>query len=286
MPVVHDDGVPIRLWEWSETSQTAAVFTREHGVVRGLAKGSRRPKSPYSGGLELLTRGAVGLILKPTTDLALITEFDLLETFPAVRQHLRAYYGAMYAADLVHHLVLDRDPHPELYDALLTCLRGLGRREGRHPGPAAALAAFQFAACRLAGYRPVLDRYVTDGGAVPADQPVVSFNPELGGLVPDDAADLPGESWRLRAATLAALRALGGEDPAPPPTPTPTPTHPTPAPAPAPAPGARDAGEPGASAGTISPTERAARFLAAYLRYLLDQQLPTLPLVFPDLAAS
>lgn len=49
MPPVSDDAVCIRHWDWSETSQTVSLFTRGHGLVRALAKGSKRPKSPYSG---------------------------------------------------------------------------------------------------------------------------------------------------------------------------------------------------------------------------------------------
>ena len=68
MPAIRDEALCIRHWDWSETSQTVSLFTRTHGLVRGLAKGSRREKSNFSGGIELLTRGQALFILKPAAD--------------------------------------------------------------------------------------------------------------------------------------------------------------------------------------------------------------------------
>ena len=39
MGTIHDQGVCIRHWDFSETSQTVSLFGRSLGVVRGLAKG-------------------------------------------------------------------------------------------------------------------------------------------------------------------------------------------------------------------------------------------------------
>ena len=70
MATVTDDAVCIRQWDWSETSQTVSVFAREHGLLRGVAKGSKRENSRFSGGLEVLTRGEVMAIVKPTAEMA------------------------------------------------------------------------------------------------------------------------------------------------------------------------------------------------------------------------
>ena len=126
MPAAADQAVCIRHWDWSETSQTVSLITRDHGLVRGLAKGARREKSSFSGGIDLLTRGQAMFIVKPTADLAAITAWDLQETFPAIRRSLPTFYTAMYIADLTQHALHERDPHPALFDQLLAALRGLG----------------------------------------------------------------------------------------------------------------------------------------------------------------
>jgi len=65
MQEISTEGVCVRVWDWSETSQTASILTRDLGVVRVIAKGSKREKSDYSGGLEPATCGRLTARLKP-----------------------------------------------------------------------------------------------------------------------------------------------------------------------------------------------------------------------------
>lgn len=240
MPAIHDDAVCIRHWDWSETSQTVSLFARNTGLVRALAKGSRRAKSPYSGGLEMLTRGEAGLILRPNTELALLTDWDLRETYPALRRSLPAFNAGMYAADLVQRFVRDHDPHPALFDALVGSLEELGL-----DGRAAALHAtvrFQWAVLREAGFRPLLG----DGGhgSSRVEGDVLLFDPEFGG-VRAAAAEGAGaaEGWKVRRGTIDLLQ--------------------------------RIAIDPNAPAGDAQSLVRAARLLGAYISHVLGEEPPT-----------
>lgn len=264
MPPVRDEALCVRHWDWSETSQTASLFAREHGMLRVLAKGAKRPRSPYSGGLELLTRGRIGVLIRPHSELALLTEWDLVETFPTLRQSLRVHHAGLYIADLIHHAIHDHDPHPALFDATLECLRLLGA-----PADVSlALVKFQWSVLVETGYRPVIEADVRSG--VPLDAAAsYLFSPALGGFTtdvaagsqpdgPDDAAvaggrgAVPPGSWRVRGATLEILRsvAAGGLD--------------------------------GLTGSPPAPeaTDRAARLLASYIRYVLGSEPATMPVIF------
>ncbi len=244
-----DEGVCIRQWDWSETSQTVSVFTRGLGLVRAIAKGSKRPKAPFSGGIELLTRARLGLILKPTAELGLMTEWDLQETFPALRRTLRANHAGLYVADLVHHAVHDHDPHPALYDALVAALRHLGSTPDPHDNGwlELGLVRFQWAVLVETGYRPVLDRDVATGGPLDETAPGYRFDPALGGVRMND------DGWRVRAETIRTLRrvVLISEEPAAEP----------------------DAAE-------TATLERCNRLLASYIRYVLGVEPKTMPILF------
>src|SRR4051812_20305466 len=71
MAAVTDQAVCIRQWDWSETSQTVSLFGRETGVVRAIAKGSKREHSRFSGGLEVMTRGEMIVHIKAGDSLSL-----------------------------------------------------------------------------------------------------------------------------------------------------------------------------------------------------------------------
>ena len=86
MATIRDQAVCVRQWDFSETSQTVSLFCREQGMIRGLAKGSRRERSSFSGGFDLFTRGEIVAIVKPGRDLATLTEWTcLLYTSPSPR---------------------------------------------------------------------------------------------------------------------------------------------------------------------------------------------------------
>ena len=238
----------MRHWDWSETSQTAWLFTRGHGFVRGLAKGSRRPGSAYSGGIELLTCGHAAFIIKPATELALITEWDLAETFPALRRSLSAHYGALYGAEVTQLMLQDHDAHPELFDALLDLLRGL-QRDGSVDG---ALVRFQQLLLRWCGFEMNLDSDARTG-EVFGREVALAFVPHLGGFVAGRTDAVPAsERWPVRGATLNVLRSFANGS----------------------------AGLSSTDPADVDAVRRAGAMLAAYIRYLIGSEPKLLGLVY------
>jgi DNA repair protein RecO (recombination protein O) len=204
---IRDEAVCIRHWDWSETSQTVSLFTREHGVLRGLAKGSKREKTDFSGGLEILTRGEVLALTKPTRALATLTAWELRETFPQCRSDLVRHYAGVYAIDLVHHAILEGDPHPNLYDDLVSCLRGLGEPESA-ADPAVQTLRFQWSVLTEIGQAPQLTQDSQTGKPL-ARVDVFGFNPQTGGVTADPGPGI-ASVWRVRAETIELLGSLGG----------------------------------------------------------------------------
>lgn len=211
MALIRDDAICIRHWDWSETSQTVTLLGRESGLIRGIAKGAKREDARFSGGLEILTRGEVLAVSRPTAQLATLTAWDLQETFPALRTSLRAFYCGMYFADLVQNLVSESDPHPALFDEMVGALRGLGAGVGEER----SLLRFQWSVLTEAGYRPELEEDVASGGPL-AEASTYAFRPGQGGLSRDPTLEAPGSpsqtaqgpAWRVRSDTVRLLRGL------------------------------------------------------------------------------
>lgn len=244
MPTIRDQAIVLRTWDFSETSQTVALFCRDHGSLRALAKGSLREKAPFSGGLEPLTSGQIVAIVKPTSDLATLIEWDLQKIYRAPRSELHAHYAGLYLIDLVRHFITDADPHPRVYDVLdqaLTEMESAGEI-------AAGMLAVQWTLLDEAGYRPRLDQDVKTGGVLSDRR--LGFDPDRGGLTSDTSPE-----WRVRPETGGVLRALES---------TQTPLK-------------------AAQTLEKNHVERGARLLAAYFRHLLQRDLPTRALAFPPL---
>jgi DNA repair protein RecO (recombination protein O) len=248
VPTHTDQAICIRQWDWSETSQTVSLFAREHGLLRAVAKGSKREHSRFSGGLEILTRGEMIAIIKPSAEMANLIAWDLQETFPALRRSLPAFYSGMYIADLVQSALTEHDPHPPLFDAALEALRLLGQGHDR-----AAVLAFQWATLAEAGYRPEITQDVASGEPLEPARTYL-FLPRLGGF----AADRPqpqAPAWRARSETLEALRRLSTQ------------------------------GVSGVTTLSAETLDRAARLLALYLREILGRDMASMEALFGEIQA-
>ncbi|MBI1374411.1 MAG: DNA repair protein RecO [Phycisphaera sp.] len=254
MPTIKDNAVCVRLRDWSESSQIVVLMTEHHGKVAAAAKGAKRTTpstmAKFSGGVELLTAGEAVMIVKPSTELAQLIEWDLVDAHWHLRRNLRAYQLAMYGADLVHHIVQDHDAHPATYHALRRLLSEVGGAGGGRGGDAkpqaadAALLRFQWDVLVDMGSRPVLDRDAQTGGAIDAGSPTVGFSASAGGVVADTGA---GDRWRARRETIDLLAAVEADD--------------------------------DLSGYDAEALDRANRLLCTYLRSILDRQLPTMDYV-------
>ncbi|MBX3365539.1 MAG: DNA repair protein RecO [Phycisphaeraceae bacterium] len=247
MPAIREEALCLRTWEWSETSQTACLFTEGRGILKGLAKGSRRERSPFGGGFELLTRGELLAIAKPAGQLTTFTAWDLIEPFRPLRSALPAFYAGLYLADVTMHMLSEADPHPAAYSALLLALRSLNQ-----PLHTMAIVAwFQWRLLEDAGYRPDLLHLVGTSTPTP-DEGTLIFDPTRGGFLLD-AQSGPSQRppWRMRVETLQFLRVL---DSSLAPENIPNPADPS--------------------------ANRSARFLAAWIREITGVDLPTYPPLF------
>jgi DNA repair protein RecO (recombination protein O) len=182
MALARDRCVCLRKTEFSETSQILALFGREHGIVRVIAKGAhRRTKagaSKFDGGVDTLDVGDAVFTLHVERDLNTLTEWGLRDGQQPLHRHLRAMYLGLYAAELVSTLIEEHDPHPELFDRLLTLLAELPTERTEE-----SFLAFELDLLRYAGLLSDLSRCVGCGRPALEASGDGYFSPERGGLV-------------------------------------------------------------------------------------------------------
>lgn len=206
MPAEQALALVVRGTDWSETSRITTLFTREFGKVRGLAKGGRRLKGSFEIAFDLLTVCRVVFLCKGSGGLDLLTEAQLAEQFPALRHDLPALYAGYYVAELLADGTQDYDPHPDLFDAALSTLRGLGRPDRRVPR---AISAFELVWLKELGYSPRLDECTGCGRDLLAPGAGRVFvSPASGGVVCADCEVAAPDRRAVSAAGLDALRGL------------------------------------------------------------------------------
>jgi DNA repair protein RecO (recombination protein O) len=211
MPTERAVGIVVRTADWSESSRIATFFTREFGKVRALAKGGRRLKSNFEVALDLLTVCSIVLIRKSSGGLDLLTEARAEERFAGLKRSLPALYGGYYIAELLGDGTQDNDPHRELYDRSLACLRLLA--DGSNVW--STVSSYEMAWLGELGLRPELEQCV--GCSRPAGElSQLYFSPIAGGILCPPCAVSQKDRRPVSTAAWNVLRKLAaGEVPAP-----------------------------------------------------------------------
>ena len=199
MPNLVDHAICIRQWDWSETSQTVSLFCRAHGMLRGLAKGARRERGSFSGGISLLARGEVVAVVKPDRELQTLTQWTLLQMFRRPHDDLEANLYALSMADLIQRFLPPGVAHEALFDTTVLTLEHF--EAGERPAP--VFLRFFFMLLRDAGHEPRCDAGEIPGG-------FLAFDPAAGGIVDFRTH---ARAWRMRPETAMTLAHVARGEP-------------------------------------------------------------------------
>ncbi len=184
-----DEAVCIRTIDYSETSQIVTFFGRATGKIRAIAKGSKRPKSPFGGPIETFSCGPIVFTEPRGQKLSVLTEFEQRNIFAGLRSNLFALNGAFLAAELLSSLTIDSDPHPQLYEGFKQFLQSTGHltvsseQMTSKAGLLARLVPFQLNLLQEVGTFPVLDHCTNCKRIFSNEWREVYFSSSANGLV-------------------------------------------------------------------------------------------------------
>ncbi len=172
----------LKTQDYRDTSLLADLYTREHGRVKGIVKGVRDARARFGSTLEPFSLNEI-LFYKRRKggDLHLVTQVELVDDFPKVREDLERLSTASYCLELLSELVEPEEPHTELFELLKDTLGFLSS------GASAKRAAriFEVKLLDLLGLMPEIRRCVFCHA--PAEDPIY-FNPAAGGIHCRDCA--------------------------------------------------------------------------------------------------
>jgi DNA repair protein RecO (recombination protein O) len=112
MPLYTAEALVLRTYRLGEADRIVVFLTRDRGKKRGVAKGARRVRSRFSGGLEPLTRAAVAYFEKEHRELVGLNYVEPLRS-PLSRGDAGALGHAGYFAELIDEWAQEADPNDE-----------------------------------------------------------------------------------------------------------------------------------------------------------------------------
>ena len=154
--------IVLRVTEYSETSCIVNLLTREFGRIGAIAKGARRPKSPFSAAIDVLAVCQIVFINKPSA-LSILTEAKLERRFRAGETDLKRLYAGYYVIELIRTLTDEGDRAPELFDLTQKMLVQLDEGNFSENEMNHQLLQFELSLLDLLGQLPMLTRCVSCG---------------------------------------------------------------------------------------------------------------------------
>jgi len=172
---VRDEAVVLRSYRSGEADRVVVFWTRDHGKVRAIAKGVRKPTSKIGGGLTPLAHAEVYL-LKGRGDLHIVRQVHHVERYSTLHANYDRITAGLALVEVVDAIPLDDVADDGIFTMLT---RALGTLDTPEFFPELVPPAFFFKLLAHDGSEPQVDECVNCG----SDGPLVSFDAEVGGAL-------------------------------------------------------------------------------------------------------
>ncbi len=114
MPLHTADALILRTYKLGETDRIVVFLTADRGKRRGVARGARRPRSPYAGALEPLTLGRVAYFEREQRELVRLRYVEPVRS-PLAAPSAEGLAHVGYFAELIDEWAPEADPNERLF---------------------------------------------------------------------------------------------------------------------------------------------------------------------------
>jgi DNA repair protein RecO (recombination protein O) len=123
MPLVETESLVLKTYNLAEADKIVLMLTRDHGIIRGVAKGAKRLKSRFGSALEPFSTVRVTYFQKETLELVSIQKMDLIESYFAAASDPDFLQKFSYLTDILVGSVPPQDPSETTYRMVSACLK-------------------------------------------------------------------------------------------------------------------------------------------------------------------
>jgi len=195
--VFRTEAVILRRQDFGEADRLLTLLTPEHGKLRAIAKGARKPIARKTGHVELYT--LVDMLIARGRELHIVQQAEMKAPFLRLREDLLRGSYAAYLVELLDRFTAEQDPGRGEFRLLVQALGWLCNEDD----PRLVARYYELRLLKLAGFAPALHTCAI--GQEPLEPRDQFFSPVDGGVVcPDHRAGLD----RGLPLSLTALKVL------------------------------------------------------------------------------
>ncbi len=152
MPLFESKSLVLKSYNLAEADKIVVLLTRDHGVVRGVAKGAKRLKSRFGSGLEPFSEIKAEYFQKDNAELVSIQKTELLKSNFAAAANPEFLQKFAYLGDLLLAFAQPHDKDEKLYRMVKACVAAAADDVENNLGSVGVY--FELWLLKLAGFLP------------------------------------------------------------------------------------------------------------------------------------
>ena len=125
MPLEQTEAIILKTLPFSDQDKLVTFFSRDRGLIRGVAKGARKFGNRFGSSLEPLSVVRVFYYEKERKDLVTISNCDLLDSFFEVQMRPEVAFTTAYFSELIEEFFPARAGEHKVYRLLRSVLEAL-----------------------------------------------------------------------------------------------------------------------------------------------------------------
>lgn len=155
------DAINLKSYNLSDSDKIIVMYSKDRGLIKGVAKGVKKPKSKLGARMDLLV--ANKLMLYKGKNLDTICQAEALNTFNKTRRDMDKIFYSMYVSEIVNNFGVEDDPcSEEIFNLLYEALEAVSNAENKVEIILAVLK-FQLKMMQISGFGIELNRCLICG---------------------------------------------------------------------------------------------------------------------------
>ena len=175
MTIRKTEAIVLRSRDFSESSLVISFYTRDLGKINGLAKGIKSRRKKYGGYLQPFTYNDIVFYQKVHAGLYTVSQCNLRDFFPAIREDLEKTAYASYFVELIDKATPVQDENIEIFNLLLRSLSLLSTEDAKK-----ICRIFEIKLLDLLGLMPTITNCIHCGSIIRGK---ARFSASLGGTL-------------------------------------------------------------------------------------------------------
>lgn len=122
MPIKEDEGIVLRSIRVKEIDKIVSIFSREHGIVRGIAKGALKFNNRFGSSLEPLSHIKFIYYEREGRELFIIKTAELIKSYFEIQRNPKIFNGFSQMIELLEEFVPQKVKEEKIFRLLNACL--------------------------------------------------------------------------------------------------------------------------------------------------------------------